>query len=523
VTKLIHSNKEYKTMKKLALVLALAVVLTFALTAVAFADHSPSFYIQWNDNGGYSEANSSTPSPHAGYAEGTQKCAVCHAVHRAAVAGIGYATDAQRAAIGGDPAQGGIETQNPPDGSFPADAGGTNRAKRATYLVPDGENTQMLLQSDVAGACDYCHIETSVGGEQIYAGAVKYRLEADSASGGSDWEGGFAHNNACTACHAVHGAFTLASSTPAGNIVFKGAAAPKVLKAYAKNASTTWQSAVVTAGFGMTDAALAPYFAAPAAVVRDAAANATVDTGNVPLLASKADALAGTNHRIGVDEADAQVTAFCSFCHENYGWASEQTINPQNVGATPATVAAQRALAFDAKVVGKGLFQGPWIYKSGGTIYAVRDSSTATAFAPGLDGQVPVKNHPMKNAEVSFVAAGDNFAGQAAFKDSNTCRDCHDAGVEEYVGVMVQSFPHFTPGYFKFLKAADKLGGTMANIDPDIALTPTVAAGDAAGLAAIQGVLDDPLVIEEAQCTADGACLKCHVNAAGTAGVGVTF
>jgi mono/diheme cytochrome c family protein len=187
VTKLIHSNKEYKTMKKLALVLALAVVLTFALTAVAFADHSPSFYIQWNDNGGYSEANSSTPSPHAGYAEGTQKCAVCHAVHRAAVAGLGYATDAQRAAIGGDPAQGGIETQNPPDGSFPADAGGTNRAKRATYLVPDGENTQMLLQSDVAGACDYCHIETSVGGEQIYAGAVKYRLEADSASGGSDW------------------------------------------------------------------------------------------------------------------------------------------------------------------------------------------------------------------------------------------------------------------------------------------------------------------------------------------------
>jgi hypothetical protein len=510
-------------MKKCLFVLALAVVLTFALTATAFADHSPSFYIKWRAAGGYEGANAAVPSPHAGYAEGTQKCQVCHAEHRAPVAGTGYADNATRAATGGDPAQFGVEGQNPPNGEYPADAGGANRAQRSTYLVPDGTDTQMLLQSSVAGACDYCHITSSVGGEQIYAGAVKYRLEAGSAAGGSDWEGGYAHNNACTACHAVHGAFSLAGSSGGdanGNIVFKGAAAPKVLKAYAKNASTTWQSAVVMAG---TSANLSGLFANPSIVATSAT---LVAPNNVPLFASKADAIAGTNVRLGVDIADAQVTAFCTFCHENYGYASEDLINPQNVGATPASVAAQRALAFDAKVVGKGLFQGPWVYKNPatGTLIGVRDSSTATAYTPGIDGQLAVKNPPMKNAETNFVAAGDNFAGQAAFANSNTCRDCHDAGQEEFVGVMVQSWPHFTPGYFKFLKTADKLGGTMEDIDPRLAAASAgIASGDAAGLAAIQAVLDDPLVIEDAQANADGACLKCHVNAAGTAGIGITF
>jgi len=504
-------------MKKVLFVLALAVALTFAITATAFADHSPSFFITWNAAGGYEGANAAVPSPHAGYAEGTQKCQVCHAEHRAPVAGTGYADLATRAAIGGDPTQAGYN-----GAPYPADAGGTNRAVRQTYQVPDGTSTQMLLQSSVAGACDYCHITSSVGGLQIYAGAVKYRLEAGSAEGGSDWEGGYAHNNACTACHAVHGAFSLAGAVGGdanGNLVFKGAVGPKTLKAYAKNASTTWQSAVVYAG---TAANLVPYFTTPGAVQVSAT---LVSADNVPLFASKADAIAGTNARIGVDVADAQVSAFCAFCHENYGWASESIINPQNVNATPATVAAQRALAFEAKVIGKGLFQGPWVYKSpaDGVLRGTRDSSTATTWTAGFDGQVPVKNHPMKNAEASFVAAGDNFAGQAAFAASNTCRDCHDAGVEGFVGVMIQSWPHFTPGYFKFLKTSAYLGGPMEDIDPDLAANPTFAAGDPA-LATFQtDVLDNPLVIEEAQANADGACLKCHVNAAQTAGIGITF
>jgi hypothetical protein len=63
----------------------------------------------------------------------------------------------------------------------------------------------------------------------------------------------------------------------------------------------------------------------------------------------------------------------------------------------------------------------------------------------------------------------------------------------------------------------------MNNIDPALSSVPTVAAGDLSGLAAIQAVLDDPLVIEEAQATADGACLKCHVNGTNDAGVGKTF
>jgi len=503
-------------MKRTLFVVALAVVLIVAFASTALADHSPSFFIKWNAAGGFEGANAAVPSPHAGYAEGTQKCGVCHATHRAPVAGTGWVNKLADP-VNGTPAN---PDSTQPTGAalYPADAGGTNRAMRQTYIVPDGTNTQMLLQSSVAGACDYCHITTAIGGEQIYAGAVKYRLEATGANGGSDWEGGFAHNNACTACHAVHGAFSVAGATGSptadGNLVFKGAAAPKVLKAYAKNTSTTWQSAVVMAG---TSANLTGLFANPSAVATSAT---LVDANNVPLFASKSDAILGTNVRIGVDVADAQVSAFCTFCHENYSYGSEQLVNPQNVNVTGATVATQRALAFDAKVVGKGLFQGPWVYKSpaDGVLYSARGTSPT-----GLDGQLAVKNHPMKKAEASFVAGGDNFAGQAAFADADTCRSCHDAGVEEFTGVMVQSWPHFTPGYFKFLKTADHLGGTMTNIDADLSAEATVAAGDSAGLAAIQAVLDDPMVIEEAQATADGACLKCHVNGAGTAGVGKTY
>ncbi len=522
-------------MKKALFVLALAAALIFTMTAAAFADHSPSFYIKWDAAGGYEGANAAVPSPHNGYAEGTQKCGVCHAVHRAAVNGIGWVNHDANATYGTpanpDPTQ--------PDGMlpYPADAGGTNRATRQIYGPLDVKDykdvdpsssgvdfewvagdTQMLLQSSVAGACDYCHITTSIGGEQIYAGNVKYRVEAGSAEGGSDWEGGYAHNNACTACHAVHGAYSVTGSTPSGNVVFKGAAASKVLKGYAKS-STTWQSAVVYAG---TSANLTGLFANPSLVQTSAT---LVAPNNVPLFASKADALAGTNVRSNVDTADAQVTAFCTFCHENYGYASEDLINPQNVNVTSSTVATQRGLAaMDPRYEGKGLFQGPWVYKSpaDSTLYSARGSLASTS-VPGLDGQIPVKNHPMKNAEASFVAAGDNFAGQAAFANSNTCRDCHDAGVEEQIGVMVQSWPHFTPGYFKFLTTADYLGGDMDNIDPELAATPVVASGDATGLADIQSVLDSATVIEEAQATADGACLKCHINGTNDAGIGKTF
>jgi hypothetical protein len=498
-------------MKKVLLVVALAVALTFAFTATAFADHSPSFFIKWNAAGGFEGANAAVPSPHNGYVEGTQKCGVCHAVHRAPVATTGWTDDNAAQLVGAQPL-----------GSlpYPADAGGTNRATRQVYRVPAGMDTQMLLQSDVAGACDYCHITTSIGGEQIYAGKVKYRLEATGLAGGSDWEGGFAHNNACTACHAVHGAFinpfAAAGATSSANVVFQGALGPKVVKAYAKNKSTTWQREIYLAGSSYNPA----LFGATKPVTTSA-----VDPQNAPLFASKADALAGTNSRLGVDVADAQVTAFCTFCHENYGSASEATINAEFTGATPASLASLIGTntGLESYKVGAGLFQGPWEYNG----YVARNSLTATAGTggAGLDGHIPIKNHPMKAAVTTgWTAAGKTAsAGQVAWKSSDTCRDCHDAGVEEVTGVMIQSWPHFTPGYFKFLKAGSYMGAAMTNVEADLAANQSLASTDTVGLNNIYSVLDSSTVIEEAMTTADGACLKCHVNSTNDAGVGKTF
>lgn len=495
-------------MKKVLIVVALAVALTFAITAVAFADHSPSFFIQWNAQGGFEGANKFVTSPHAGYVEGTQKCGVCHAVHRAPVQGLGWSPGGQL---------------------YPAEIGGTNRAARQEYRSPFVGDTQMLLQTPVAGACDYCHITTSVGAIQIYAGKVKYRLEANDANGGSNWEGGFAHNNACTACHAVHGAFAnpfaVAPVDAGDNVVFQGALAPKVVKAYAKNKSTTWQREIYLAGKNYES----NLFPGVKPVVSSA-----VDDLNTPLFASQADALAGTNVRVGADVADAQVSAHCTFCHENYGYASEATNNKEFAGKTPSQVysviGTSTALSGEAYNIGKGLFQAQWSYMptAGAVPYSVRGAWNALPTdnppwgGPGYDGHVPVKNHPMKMAMTKgWTAAGGSAIDQVAWKGSDTCRSCHDAGVEGAGGVIIQSFPHFTPGYFKFLISADNLNAPMKNINATLKAFPR--AMNQTDLNTVWSVLDDPKVQEDAECTSDGACLKCHINADKSAGIGLTF
>ncbi len=83
-------------MKKTLFVAALAAVLVFAFAATAFA-YGPIWsgtlspynanypgYLQWDSNLG---GNAGAPSPHGNYATTTNKCAVCHAVHRAQAGG----------------------------------------------------------------------------------------------------------------------------------------------------------------------------------------------------------------------------------------------------------------------------------------------------------------------------------------------------------------------------------------------------------------------------------------------------
>lgn len=96
--------------------------------------------------------NNTPPTPHKGYALTTTKCIVCHAAHKA---------------------------------------------------DSDGE---ILLADTVANACVFCHIGTGPSSVKVY--------NSDSAlyTSGNDQ----AHNNACSQCHAVHGANTITQTTDLG-------------------------------------------------------------------------------------------------------------------------------------------------------------------------------------------------------------------------------------------------------------------------------------------------------------------
>ncbi len=128
-------------MKKLTWVFAVSLVLVFAMAGVAYAALG-STYATWSAGGPNA---GSTASPHKDYRLTTVKCAVCHAVHAANV------------------------------------------------------NGQIMLNDTVANACVYCHIQTTVGGTQIYGG-VPTEFTVDTAN---------AHNTACSSCHATHGVGTI--------------------------------------------------------------------------------------------------------------------------------------------------------------------------------------------------------------------------------------------------------------------------------------------------------------------------
>ncbi|HET6351281.1 MAG TPA: hypothetical protein VFG89_04005 [Coriobacteriia bacterium] len=479
-------------MKRIALAAVLVTAFVLATTAVAYADHSPTFYVEWNQTsnftgyGGTTFGNQGTGSPHQGYLEGTEKCAVCHSVHRAPVPHIRWDTN---------PADPAAKT---------AVAGGQyNRLE----FESDSANTEMLLIDSVANSCNYCHVYTSIGNKQLYAGKMEY-INSEDAFGTDEWDAGFGHHNGCTGCHAVHGVSSNFGS-PAlygATGVFRGPVATKVLKVRAKGsggagaAAYVWQDEVITAGSaGKVEAQLLYGLTwANKLTPNDTA----VDPQNVPLFPTATDAILGTNARPDVDAGDAQVSAFCTFCHQNYGYASEATVNPDG---------------------DRSLFQGPW-YALAGTVPNVTGTpgTWVTANGSGAYG-MPFKNHPLKNCDaLPFAAAGKgaNVPAQVAFVDSGTCRSCHDAGLKNQVGVIVQSWPHFTPGYFHFVKSAAHVGASMTNAPP---IPDVINSNNTALITATQVWLDNPTSYEEAVTVSDGQCLKCHVNSTDDAGVGKTY
>ncbi len=155
-------------MKKMTLLVVL-VVAFMAIAASAYAI-GPA-YLTWTAGG----ANAGTGGPHQNYQLNTEKCAVCHSVHAAAVS-------------------------NAAAGVFGPDAIGA-------------AETQLLLRSSVADACTYCHITSTVAGLQIYNGvATNYQNDDVYGHNGST-------SAECADCHAVHGADT-----------FGGFIAGKILK-----------------------------------------------------------------------------------------------------------------------------------------------------------------------------------------------------------------------------------------------------------------------------------------------------
>lgn len=164
-------------MKKMTLLVVTTVAfLMVATTAFAIGPA----YIPWNAGG----ANAGTNGPHQNYRLTTEKCAVCHSVHAAAVAGA-------------------------PAGEF-----GPNAVTSA--------QTQLLLRGSVADACTYCHIDTNTSGLQIYGGISSQYTASDV----------YGHNGStsaeCADCHAVHGADT-----------FKGQVSGKILKANLNGVANT--------------------------------------------------------------------------------------------------------------------------------------------------------------------------------------------------------------------------------------------------------------------------------------------
>jgi len=382
----ITTSKESHTMKKTLVIVALATLMVFAFSGVAMAKITNNYH-EWDAAGGFGGANATVPTPHKGYTEATVKCNVCHAVHNAPIAGTSWT--------------------------------GTG-----SWAVTDSD-TEMLLRSTVANACNYCHIETSIGGTQLYgADATLY------ARTGNPWED-FNHGGpsaSCTGCHAVHGANTYGGSTTLAN---------KILK------QGTIQDEVISEG-------------------------ADVDPLNVRLFPSAGDAYAGTNVRTDVagDVRNAQLTAFCSQCHANYSYASEQTVN----------------------------VDGDYVYGDATYVYPAGSSWR-------------YKTHPLKAAATGGV--GDRFEASGAtitsdtpvaFATAATCRDCHDAGnVDEGAVVTYNSFPHYTRGSFNFMTAGAYMGDLQDHGDPT---NPT----------------DPPYMYQ-----VDGHCLKCHVNGTSTAGINITY
>jgi len=391
--------------------------MVFSFAATAMADHSPQFYFDfeagnapvtgkafqvvfpaaWDvefdiDNGAW---GSSSALIHGNYSQSSAKCGACHAVHRAPTGGTSSIATTEYAGTG------------------------VTSSRYAASAWTAQASTELLLKSTANNACSYCHI--SSGPTKMYGGDATLALFGDTEN---SWNEFYGHTTGCTSCHAVHGANT-----------FQGLDTAKLVLKYQ----------------GVKKLGNIPLVVQPEVY------------SNSPLYSSLASMVAGDVKAAalaaGVTAKEAAISAQCSICHANYSPASNQVINPTYTNPN--------------------LFQpGSWATANGATTAIVAESNGITSL-PGVPGVVytggvakslimAYKNHPMKAAGATFTGAGASAGVKGLIPvsgtNSYTCLSCHNADAisEDTNGAafggeyLISSFPHYTPGYYKFMKAQDQ-------------------------------------------------------------------
>lgn len=491
-------------MRKVLYVSIGAVVVVLAAAVPAYAEHSAGFRVDWKPRTGFTGytqtwGNPDTGIPHQNYLEGPVECGACHAQHRTPTPESGWGIDLESLA-----AQQGLEV-----GGF-----------RTEFSSDEQGNSQMLRPSDLADSCVYCHLDTSLGNKQIFVGNVEYVRALDDL-GTDHWDVGFGHGNPCTSCHAAHGA-----ADPDNDPIlherygrFEGPVTTKVLKVRVKSYKRYWQEEVYRAGSKGKAEAKRLYGAQWASKLK--VNDDVVDELNIPIFPSKNNALDGKNARPDISPEDAQVTVFCTFCHGYYGWASEATLNPDG-DYGPNKTAWRKFSSGDliAAAPGKDAWLGDGVERDPTDLYenVTSDERAGALFVPP---RAFSHTHPMKNAELDPVIIEylDYRIGQTvAFVASSSCRNCHDAGLRDSFGVIVESWPHFTPGYFQFLTAS---GGVESTDLIKAPIPDRATISNTNRYPSTRAWLGSSASYDRSQEGIDGHCLKCH--RAQSLGVGMKY
>ena len=482
--------KRENHMKKSFLVIALVCVMVFSFAATAMADHSPDFYFNFNDGANVANNTSfqavfpttwnvniaidngswalGTATPHSGYSQSTAKCGVCHAVHRAP-----SGTAAQVAA---DPLAANTGTFATADQGIAGNAAVSSSRYSADAWTAEA-STQMLLRSSAARACIYCHV-TEAPDHKMYGGDTTLAIVGDSPTG---WGQFYAHSTGCTGCHAVHGANTFKSAD--------GTVDKYILKYQGIKNLGTVALKVQPEVYGFDGLANKP------------AAYGSLYTS---LANMQAGTLSAAATAAGVTPKAAAITAQCTICHASYA-VGEETIN--------------------ANYLNGELFQaGTWANANGAsTKIWVGNAANPVTVLPGVAGLtytggtpsamtgdpgaviLAYKNHPMNGGTAAFKGSGASafFTANSVLISSggsSTCQSCHNAPEVAVDGnYTIQSFPHYTPGYYKFMSAQDQ---TLFD-------TPTTFAQFMGGRQAFYSNGGKPAIMN------DGYCTKCH-GAVGT-------